>query len=93
MIIGSYQSLISFIGTDNIPAIGPLKNCVAQLNKICSCQKQRKGQKSEECNKLYIDIVNNTISSMIDYLKSKTTDSEIVFSHNSHHIIKKVTLR
>ena len=93
MIIGNYQAFNAFIGKDNIQNIDSLRNCIAQLNKICSCQKQKKNQKSEECNNIYIMLVNNNIASMIDYLRTKTTDSEIVFNHNSHHEIRRIKLR
>lgn len=93
MNINGYQDFLSKFGNDNISAIDPLKNCYAVLQKICSCQKQRKTNKSEECNKIYINIVNSTIVNMTDYLKTKTTDQEIIFYHNGSHEIKRIKLR
>jgi len=93
MNIGSYQAFLGFIGKDTVPMVDRLQNCVKQLNIICNCQRSRKSQKSEECNKIYIDLVNSTVGNLIDYLKTKTTDSEIIFSHNGSHEIKRIKLR
>lgn len=93
MIVNGYQDFLSKFGGDNISAIDPLRNCQAVLQKICSCQKQRKSNKSEECNRIYINIVSSVIVNMSDYLKTKTTDQEIIFYHNGCHEIKRVKLR
>ena len=93
MIIGSYQALIQLIGNDNISSIGRLKECLAGLNKICSCQKQRKNQKQEECNTLYINFVSSHASELINYFRMKTTDDEITFSYGGSHTIKTIKLR
>lgn len=93
MNIGSYQAFLGFIGKDSVPMVDRLQNCVKQLNGICSCQRSRKSQKAEECNKIYIDLVNSTIGNLVDYLKTKTTDNEIIFSHNGNHEIKIIKLR
>lgn len=92
MIIGSYQAFIEFVKNDNIQSFDSLKNCLMQVSKICNCQKQRKSAKNEECTKLYESIVHTTLPSMIDYLKSKTQDKEIVFTQNGGHEIRKFTL-
>lgn len=93
MNIGSYQALINLTGTDNIVSIDRLKDCLNGLGKICSCQKQRKNQKQEECNTMYINFVISHASDLVNYFKSKTTDDEITFSYGSNHIIKTVKLR
>jgi hypothetical protein len=93
MIIGNYQEFINIFGNDNISQFNTLKNCISVLNKICSCQRQRKAIKAEECNILYINLVNSTVVNMIDYLKLKTSDSEIIFYHNGSHEIKRIKLR
>ena len=93
MTIGSYQALVNFVGSDNVPVVSRLKDCLMQLNKICSCQKQRKGQKSEECNTLYINTVISHSSELVEYFKTKTNDGEVVFSHNGCHVIKTIKLR
>lgn len=93
MIVGGYQDFINKFGNDNISSIDNLKNCLLILGKICNCQKQRKHLKSEECNKVYINLVNSTISNMIEYLRTKTTDDEIIFYHNGSHEIKRIKLR
>lgn len=93
MNIGSYQSLVNFIGRNNLAAIKPLEDCIAQLGAICGCQKQRKNQKSEECNKIYVGLVNNVLPSLTDYLRNKTNDSEIVFTQNGGHEIRRIKLR
>jgi hypothetical protein len=93
MTVGGYQDFINKFGADNIPSIDNLKNCLLILGKICNCQKQRKHLKSEECNKVYINLINSTISNMVDYLKTKTTDDEIIFYYNGSHEIKRIKLR
>lgn len=93
MIVNGYQDFLNKFGNDNIPGITSLKNCQGVLQKICSCQKQRKAIKSEECNKIYINIVQSTIVHMSDHLMSKTNDQEIIFYNNGSHEIKRVKLR
>lgn len=93
MTIGNYQSFNNFVANDNVNEFNSLKNCIAVLNKICNCQKQRKAAKSEECNNIYINIINNNVSNMIDYFRTKTTDDEIIFYHNGSHEIKRIKLR
>lgn len=93
MNVGSYQSLINLIGSENIIHIDRLKDCLLGLNKICSCQKQRKNQKQEECNTLYINFVMTHASDLVELFKSKTKDNEITFSYGSNHVIKTIKLR
>lgn len=93
MTVGGYQDFINKFGNDNISSFSDLKNCVAVLSKICNCQKQRKSIKSEECNKKYITLVQTVVSGLVDYLKTKTTDSEIIFYHNGPHEILRIKLR
>lgn len=93
MNIGSHQALVNLIGSDNIVSIDRLKDCLQGLSKICNCQKQRKNQKHEECNTLYINFVSSHASDLVHYFKTKTTDNEITFSYGSNHIIKTIKLR
>ncbi len=93
MNIGSHQALVNLLASEHIVSIDRLKDCLQQVNKICSCQKQRKNQKHEECNVLYINFVISHASDLIDYFRTKTTDNEIIFSHGSNHIIKTIKLR
>jgi hypothetical protein len=93
MTVSGYQDFINKFGNDNISAFDGLKNCIVICNKICNCQKQRKAVKSEECNNIYINLINSTITGLIDYLRTKTTDNDIVFYHNSSHEIKRIKLR
>ena len=93
MNIGSHQALVNLIGSEHIVSMDRLKDCLQQVNKICSCQKQRKNQKHEECNVLYINFVISHASDLIDYFRTKTADNEIIFSHGSNHIIKTIKLR
>ncbi len=93
MTVGGYQDFINKFGNDNITSFDNLKNCILICNKICNCQKQRKHIKSEECNNLYINLVNYTMVNMLDYLRTKTADDEIVFYHNGSHEIKRIKLR
>lgn len=93
MNVNGPQSLLNLIGNDNIQSVSNLRTCILSVSKICSCQKQRKSQKSEECNNIYIQFVNSHASSLIEYFKTKTTDDVIVFSHGSNHIISTIRLR
>lgn len=93
MVITGGQSLLNFIGNDNIQNITSLRDCINQANKICGCQKQRKANKFEECDKIYVSIVNNTLYNLIEYLQTKTNDEEIIFYHHGHHQIKRIKLR
>jgi hypothetical protein len=93
MNIGSHQALVNLLASEHIVSMDRLKDCLQQVSKICSCQKQRKNQKHEECNVLYINFVISHASDLIDYFRTKTTDNEIIFSHGSNHIIKTIKLR
>jgi len=93
MNINGCLDLINKFGNDNVPVFSQLKNCISVVNKICSCQRQRKAIKSEECNNLYINIINSSANNLIEYFKTKTTDPEIIFYHNGSHEIKRIRLR
>jgi len=93
MIIGSYVAFNNFVSKDNIGTFAILTNCVQTFDKICSCQKQRKSIKHDECNNIYINLVNSVAPSLIDYFRTKTTDEEIIFYHNGHNLITKLKLR
>lgn len=93
MNISGPQALLSVIGNDNIPAADTIRICIKGLSKICSCQKQRKAQKAEECNNTYISFVNSQASNLVEYFKSKTGDDVIIFTHGSNHEIKRIKLR
>lgn len=93
MNIGSYQACLGFVGNDQLPELSNLRNCVAQLSKICSCQKSRKSQKSEECNVLYINFASKSAPNMVEYFKTKTNDSTITFTYGSNHVISTIKLR
>lgn len=93
MIIGSFVALNNLVTKDNIPAFASLTNCIQSFDKICSCQKQRKTLKHDECNKIYINLVNSVVPSLLEYLRTKTADEEIIFYHNGHNLINKFKLR
>jgi len=93
MNIGSHQALVNLLASEHIVSMDRLKDCLQQVSKICSCQKQRKNQKHEECNVLYSNFVISHASDLIDYFRTKTTDNEIIFSHGSNHVIKTIKLR
>lgn len=93
MNVNGYQDLINKFGNDNIAAFNPIKNCHLVLNKICNCQKQRKNAKADECNKIYINTVNSISNEIIEYFKTKTTDSELVFYYAGPHEIRRIKLR
>ena len=93
MNIGSYQGLIEFTAKESPAQFQGLKNCMLQINAICNCQKGRKRTKSEECNKMYVTLVNTVIPTMIEYFKTKTEDSDIIFTESGNHEIKRLKLR
>jgi hypothetical protein len=93
MNIGSYQACLNFVGQDQVPALNNLRDCVAQLSKICGCQKAKKVHKSEECNVLYITFIKTQSDAYINLFRTMTTDEYIVFNHNAHHEIKRIKLR
>lgn len=93
MIISDYQSFYNLVKDDN-PYVGNLLgNCITVLNKICSCNKTRKSAKAEECNRIYIDYIQSNGNGLIEYFKTKTNDAEVIFNHNTHHLILKLKLR
>lgn len=93
MTIGDYQSFYNLIKDDNNQIAISLGECVSGLSRICSCNKSRKVAKSQECNTLYVEFVRNNQNTLADYMRTKTNDAEIVFNHNSHHLILKLKLR
>jgi hypothetical protein len=93
MVITSGQSLINLVDKDNLSHFVSLKDCLIQANKICGCQKQRKINKAQECDKIYVNIVNNVLPTLLDYLRTKTIDNDIIFYHHGHHEIKRIKLR
>lgn len=93
MIIGDYQSFYNLIKNDNNPIAIQLGECIDGLSRICSCNKSRKQVKSQECNTLYIQYIRNHQNTLVEYMRTKTNDVEIVFNHNSHHSILKLKLR
>ena len=93
MNIGSYQACLNFVGQDQVPALNNLRDCVAQLSKICGCQKAKKVHKSEECNVLYITFIKTQSDAYINLFRTMTIDEFIVFNHNAHHEIKRIKLR
>ena len=93
MNIGSYQACLNFFGSDQTPALNNLRDCVTQLGKLCNCQKAKKVHKSEECNVLYINFAARVAPTLVEYFKTKTNDSTIVFTHGSNHVISTITLR
>jgi hypothetical protein len=93
MIIGGYQAFHNLVNNDNIASFASLKNCVTTVSKICNCQKARKNAKIEECERTYINIVHGSLSNMVEYFKSKTEDSEIVFYHGGSHELLRLKLR
>lgn len=93
MIIGNYLAFYNLVVNDRVNEFNQLTICVQALDKICSCQKQRKSNKANDCNNAYINLVNTVIPNMVEYFKTKTNDSEIIFYHNSHHEIKRLKLR
>ena len=71
MNIGSHQALVNLLASEHIVSMDRLKDCLQQVSKICSCQKQRKNQKQDECNTLYINFVTLHASDLINYFRNK----------------------
>lgn len=93
MIIGDYQSFYNLVKNDNNPIAINLGECISSLGRICSCNKTRKVEKSQECNTIYVQFIKNNQNTLAEYMRTKTNDAEIVFNHNSHHNILKLKLR
>jgi hypothetical protein len=93
MNVNGPQALLNLIGGDNIPSVANVRSCIQSLNKICSCQKQRKSQKAEECTNTYITFINSQSNGLTEYFKTKTNDEFIIFTHGSNHEIKRIKLR
>ena len=93
MTISTYQQFFNSIKGKNIPVESQLGNCITLLNNICSCKKQQKANKSEECNVIYITFVKTQAESYINLFRTMTTDENIIFKHNTHHDIKTLKLR
>ena len=93
MVISNYQQFYNLVKSDPIPVSNELSQCIAAMSKICSCKKQHKINKSNQCNQLYIDYITNYGDVNKELWITKTSDSEIIFNHTTHHLIKKITLR
>ena len=78
MTISSYQQFFNSIKGKNLPIEGQLSNCITLLNNICSCKKQQKANKSEECNVLYITFIKTQSDAYINLFRTMTTDEYIV---------------
>lgn len=93
MTIGSYQQFYSIV-KDDLPSIAQqLDECIQAVNRICACKKDAKQAKSNSCNQLYINFVQNNGEALKEYFATKTTDKEMVINHSSHHPIIRLTLR
>jgi hypothetical protein len=93
MNIGTYQQFYTLI-KDDLPAIAlPLGDCISATDRICSCKKEAKQNKSNSCNQIYIDFIKNCGEGLKEYFATKTADNEVVFNHSTHHPILRLTLR
>lgn len=93
MTISSYQQFANLVSDSNNPNLKAITNCLGVANRICACQKEVKARKNEECNILYIKVVNTVVPTILDYFKTKTNDADIIFCHNGCHEIKRFRLR
>lgn len=93
MVIPDYQSFYNLVKDDNPYISNNLGGCITMLNKICSCNKSRKSAKSEECNTMYVNYIRCSGPGLADYFRQKTNDAEVIFNHNTHHLILKLQLR
>jgi hypothetical protein len=92
MIISTYQQFYNLV-KDDLPAIAkPLGDCITEVSKICSCKKQLKYNKSNQCNELYVEFIKNNCEGLKEYFAGKTQDGEIIFNHSSHHPILNLKL-
>lgn len=92
MTVNGFQDFINKFGNDSVSQFNPLLNCSSVVNRICNCQKQRKAAKVEECTKIYINTVQSLTEESINYLKTKTSDTEIIFYYAGSHEIKRIKL-
>lgn len=93
MTISTFQEFYNLLKDDPIPTIIELGNCINVLNKICGCKKSQKQSKNEECNNMYINFVKSSGNSIIENLKAKTNDNEVVFKHTTHYEIATLKIR
>lgn len=93
MIIPNFQEFYNLFKDTPVPVVVELGGCINILNKICGCRKSQKQSKNEECNNLYINYVQNNKDSLIEYLKLKTNDNEVIFKHNTHYDILSLKIR
>ncbi len=93
MVISNYQQFYNLIQSDPLSISNELLQCITSVSKICACKKQNRINKSNQCNQLYIDYITNYGDANKELWLSKTPDSEIIFNHTSHHLIKKIILR
>jgi hypothetical protein len=64
--------------------------CVNSFSLICSCKKNMKSKKLEECNNKYVDIINNLSNEVkVDFFKT-TTDNAIEFLYNHNFKINDI---
>jgi hypothetical protein len=95
MKISTFGEFKTFLTNYNIqeytPAIANFSACVDQYNIYCSCKKNLKTQKYEECNSEYISLIQNNIESVKDVLFSKITDATIDFYYKNDFFIKSIS--
>ena len=92
MTIHTYQSFFNLIKNDSLPVKDSLADCLVAVSRICACKKPLKMKKSEQCNNIYINFIKNEAHNYISLWKTKTSDDVIIFYHNTHHLIKEITL-
>lgn len=93
MTIPNFQEFYNLFKDTSTPIIVELGGCINLLNKICACRKSQRESKNEECNNLYINFVKTNSDSLIEHLKSKTEDNEVIFKHNTHYEIITLKIR
>lgn len=92
MTISNYYEFYNLVKDDMSSVVSQLSECIRQSNSICSCQKDRKQRKIEECNTIYIEFIKSNAEGLVEYLKTKTQDKSVIFKHSTHYPITTVNL-
>lgn len=86
--IGEFKTFLTENQLDNLDSsVADFVACVVQYSLFCSCKKAQKNQKYEICNRQYINVVLNTLSSKKDMVFSKIPHDSIEFYYSQNYYI------
>lgn len=82
---GEFKSFLENNKLENYNSeIADFMGCVSLYGKICSCKKNLKLNRHEECNRIYINIVSNISNELKNIFLSLSLDSSIEFYYNTN---------